>query len=125
MKNLTPELIAKAKAAKSSKELFELAKENGVELTEEDAKTCFEQLHANAEISDDELEAVSGGGICQDIVDFFQGGNRHNDSACAHCGNESNHAIKPINPDLDSSITPLPYEYTPGDQNDQNKIVFL
>ena len=47
MKNLTPELIAKAKAAKSTEELLALAKENNVELTEEEAKTYFEQLNAN------------------------------------------------------------------------------
>ena len=41
MKDLTPELIAKAKAAKSAEELLELAKENGVELTEEEAKSLF------------------------------------------------------------------------------------
>ena len=64
MNNLTPELIAKAKAAKSLEELLELAKENGVDLTEDEAKTCFEQLHANVEVSDDELEAVSGGFNC-------------------------------------------------------------
>ena len=63
MKNLTPELIAKAKAAKSAEELFELAKENNVELTEEEAKTYFEQLNANGAVSDDELEAVAGGGF--------------------------------------------------------------
>ena len=34
MKNLTPELIAKAKAAKSAEELLALAKENSVEITE-------------------------------------------------------------------------------------------
>ena len=61
MKNLTPELIAKAKAAKSAEELFELAKENNVELTEEEAKTYFEQLNANGAVSDDELGAVAGG----------------------------------------------------------------
>ena len=61
MKNLTPELIAKAKAAKSAEELFELAKENNVELTEEEAKTYFEQLNANGAVSDDELELVAGG----------------------------------------------------------------
>ena len=38
MNNLTPELIAKAKAAKNTEELLELAKENGVELSEEEAK---------------------------------------------------------------------------------------
>ena len=61
MKNLTPELIAKAKAAKSAEELFALAKENNVELTEEEAKTYFEQLNANGAVSDEELDAVAGG----------------------------------------------------------------
>ena len=64
MKNLTPELIAKAKAAKSAEELLALANENNVELTEEEAKTYFEQLNANGTVSDDELDAVAGGGRC-------------------------------------------------------------
>ena len=64
MTNYTPELIAKAKAAKSAEELFALAKENGMEMTEEDAKTYFSQLNANAAVSDDELDAVAGGGSC-------------------------------------------------------------
>ena len=62
MKNITPELIEKAKAAKSAEELLELAKANDVALTEEEAKTYFEQLNANGVVSDDELEAVAGGG---------------------------------------------------------------
>ena len=61
MKNLTSELIAKAKAAKSAEELLALAKENGLELTEEEAKTYFAQLNANGALSDDELDAVAGG----------------------------------------------------------------
>ena len=61
MKNLTPELIAKAKAAKSAEELLALAKDNNMELTEEEAKTYFEQLNANSAVSDDELELVAGG----------------------------------------------------------------
>ena len=61
MNNLTPELIAKAKAAKSAEELLALAKENNVELTEEEAKTYFEQLNANGAVSDDELDGVAGG----------------------------------------------------------------
>ena len=47
MKNFTPELIAKAKATKSAEELLTLAKANNVELTEDEAKTYFEQLNAN------------------------------------------------------------------------------
>ena len=125
MNNLTPELIAKAKAAKSAEELLELAKENGVELSEEEAKTCFEQLHANAEVSDDELEAVSGGGICQDIIDFFQGRNGRNDSTCPYCGDKPKSSNIPDKPAFDGGITPLPYDTLPGDPNDKNKIVFL
>jgi hypothetical protein len=63
MKSLTPELIAKARAAKSAEELLELAGANGVDLTEEEAKICFEQLSANDTVSDDELDVVAGGGL--------------------------------------------------------------
>ena len=125
MNNLTPELIAKAKAAKNTEELLELAKENGVELSEEEAKTCFEQLHANSEVSDDELEAVSGGGICQDIIDFFQGRNGRNDSTCPYCGDKPKPSNIPAKPAFDNGITPLPYQTLPSDSNDENKIVFL
>ena len=60
---MNEEMIAKAKEAKSVEELIALAKENGIELTEEDAKMYFEQLSAKkGELSDDELEDVAGGG---------------------------------------------------------------
>jgi hypothetical protein len=61
MKNLTPELIRKAKAAKSAEELLELAKANDVELAEEEARIYFEQLNAVGKVSDDELDSVAGG----------------------------------------------------------------
>ena len=41
-----------------------LAKENGIELTEEEAQAYFAQLNKSGELSDDELDAVAGGG-CQ------------------------------------------------------------
>ena len=73
MKNLTPELIAKAKEAKSAEELFELIKSNNVELTEEEAKTYFAQLSENGAVSDDELSAVAGGiSICSDIQNLWK-----------------------------------------------------
>lgn len=63
MTNLTAEMIEKAKEAKNAEELLALAKENDVEMTEESANAYFEQLHpASGELSDDELENVSGGG---------------------------------------------------------------
>ena len=62
MKNkLTPELLEKAKQAKSPEELIALAKEKGTEMTEESAKAYFEQLHKSGELADDELDNVSGG----------------------------------------------------------------
>jgi hypothetical protein len=66
MKDYTAELIEKAKAAKSAEELLALAKENNVELTEQEAKTYFEQLSANGALSDEELDLVSGGGCPKD-----------------------------------------------------------
>lgn len=56
------ELIMKAKSTKSAQELLAFAKENGIEMTEESAKVYFEQLNKMGEISDDELDNVSGGG---------------------------------------------------------------
>lgn len=57
------ELIIKAKAAKSVEELLELAKASNVELSEEQAKDYFAKLNpTKGELSDDELDDVSGGG---------------------------------------------------------------
>ena len=72
MTNLTPELIAKAKAAKSAEELLALAKENGIELTIEEAKTFFAQISASGAVSDDDLDAVSGGYDCiEDLMKIW------------------------------------------------------
>ena len=73
MASITPELIEKAKEANSVVELLELAKANSINLTEEEAKTYFEQLSANGEVADEELDAVSGG--CGDDGDNAATGN--------------------------------------------------
>ena len=57
----TPEQIAKAKAAKSAEELLALAKENDIEMTEEEAKKHYAEWHKEGELSDDELDNVAGG----------------------------------------------------------------
>ena len=63
MKNFNAEMIEKAKTAKSAEELLELAKENNVEMTADEAKTYFEQLNPKSgELSDDDLDNVAGGG---------------------------------------------------------------
>ena len=62
MKNLTPEMIEKAKAAKSAEELLELAKASNVEMTADEAATYFAQLNPKSgELDDDDLDAVAGG----------------------------------------------------------------
>lgn len=62
MKKFTKEMIEKAKTVKSTEELLELAKANGVEMSEEEAKTHFAQLNPKCgEIDDDDLDNVSGG----------------------------------------------------------------
>ena len=59
---ITEELITKAKEMKSTDELIAFAKENGKEITKEQAEKIYEQLHQNGEIADDELDNVAGGG---------------------------------------------------------------
>ncbi|MBR4026747.1 MAG: hypothetical protein IKJ01_04220 [Lachnospiraceae bacterium] len=57
------ELVAKAREAKSAEEIMELAKAEGMELTEEAAAEYYEVLNPQSgELSDDELDNVSGGG---------------------------------------------------------------
>ena len=58
----TPEQLAKAKSAKNAEELLALAKAEGIALTEEEAAKYFADLHKEGELSDDELDNVSGGG---------------------------------------------------------------
>ena len=69
---MSKELIAKAKGAKTPEELIALAKENGMEMTEESANAYLDLLHskngelADGELADDELDNVSGGGCHKD-----------------------------------------------------------
>ena len=65
LKGLTEEQIAKVRACKNHDELLKLAKKEGIELT------------------DEQLEAVSGGGACSVISDI---GDKINPSDCPKCG---------------------------------------
>ena len=99
MNNLTPELIAKAKAAKSAEELLELAKANNVDLTETEAKTYWAQLSANGTVSDEELYAVVGGGSCPDNGEeeenTLSGGDRVKIPRCTGCGSTTGYVAMP------------------------------
>lgn len=55
------ELIKEAKSCKSVEELKELTSKNGYELTDEELSTFFSN---SKEISDEELDNVSGGAAC-------------------------------------------------------------
>ncbi len=68
LKGLTKEQIAKVKSCKNHEELMELAKKEGVSLTEE------------------QLAVVSGGGACTVISDF---GDYINPSDCPRCGSNN------------------------------------
>ena len=62
MINLPPEMIEKAKEAKSAEELLALAKKNDIEMTEAEAKAYYTQLNPpSGELDDDELDNVAGG----------------------------------------------------------------
>ncbi len=58
---MTNELITKAKECKSVEELLELAKENNIEMTAEEAEAKFAELNNDGELSDDEIENAAGG----------------------------------------------------------------
>ena len=57
----TNEMIKKAQKAASAEELIQIAKADGVSLSAEDAEKYFSFLHESKELTEDELEAVSGG----------------------------------------------------------------
>ncbi len=59
---MTNDMIGKAKECKNAEELLALAKENNIEMTEEEAAEKFAMLHNEGELADDELEGAAGGG---------------------------------------------------------------
>ena len=59
--NVSKELLEKAKQAKTAEELLAMAKAEKVELTEEEAAKAFAELNKTGELSDEELDNVSGG----------------------------------------------------------------
>lgn len=62
MSIFSDEIIERAKQAKSADEFLALAEENGIELTAEEAKASFEQLHESSnELDDEQLEQITGG----------------------------------------------------------------
>ena len=73
LKGLSKEQIAKAKACKNSEELLELARVEGIELT------------------DEQLSAISGGGACSVVSNV---GDWFNPFDCPECGCNDIKAVK-------------------------------
>lgn len=73
-------MLLQARKAQNAQEILALAKDNGLELSEEGANAYFEQLHKTGELADDELDHVAGGG-CYEI-----GGNRLVVTTINSCG---------------------------------------
>ena len=86
------EIIEKVKAAESAEEIRELFKDQGQELTEEEAKNLYEVAHTTEELSDGELDSVAGGGKYIDggylVVSPFYGCNKCTNALnwCTFCG---------------------------------------
>ena len=79
---ISKEMLAKAKEAKTYDELKALADANGVAMTEEDAKAYFSKLHPQSgALADDELDYVAGG--CGGYGGFAGGGPRAAERASA------------------------------------------
>ena len=74
-------ILEKAKAAKSSDELLAMAKENNIEMTEEQAITAFTKLNG-VQLTDEQLEKTSGGGIFDIMVRCMQCGKWFDDDIC-------------------------------------------
>ena len=87
MKNLTPEMIEKASAAKSAEEILEIAKANNIEMTADEAATYYAQLNPkHGELDDDDLDNVAGG-ACGTKKDAFS---KISSLACPKCGTIGN-----------------------------------
>ena len=59
--NISKELLENAKTVKTAEELLALAKNEGIELTAEQAAKVFAELNKTGELSDEELDNVTGG----------------------------------------------------------------
>lgn len=79
---LSKEMIEKAKQAKTVEEIVELAKAEGIEMPKEKAAKIFFGLNKKSgELSDEELDNVSGGGLCGG-----ENSESHDTYKCDHCG---------------------------------------
>ena len=70
---MNEEMFAKLKEAKSVEDIVAIAKEYGKEVTLEQAQELLDRMKgaANGELSDEDLDAVVGGGIVDTVKEWF------------------------------------------------------
>jgi len=66
---VTPQMMAKLEKCKSAEDILELAKQENVSLTLEQAKNAFELLQSE-DISDETMKKVTGGWKCNAWMDW-------------------------------------------------------
>ena len=86
MTDFRAEMIQKAKVAKSANELFELAKAEGIDITEDEARKYFEQINL-LDLDDELLDTVSGGAIVSEpIMKYNLEADKDEKRKKSHCG---------------------------------------
>ena len=71
---MTNEIMTKLKNAKSVEDILDIAKEDGKELTVEQAQRMLDQIRGDGELSDDDLENAVGGRSENWITETFPDG---------------------------------------------------
>jgi hypothetical protein len=85
------DILEKAKKAQSVEALIALAKENDINLSEEEAKAYFAQIHKVGELADDELDNVAGG-QCKNGDKYVVIATQHCEQwKCEKCGGNCYH----------------------------------
>ena len=86
MANFNTEIIEKAKGAKTAHELLDLAKAEGIDMTEDEAEKYFEQI-SSLTLDDELLDMVSGGAIVSEpIMKYNLEADKDEKRKKSHCG---------------------------------------
>ena len=85
-----------------------------MELTEEEAAKCYAEWHKDGELSDDELDNISGGGCDDDVYDWFY-------SVEVSCNQASGKYFCPNCDDGNHTLSSYGYEYSDSGNYDKYK----
>ena len=86
MTDFSAEIIQKAKGAKSANKLLELARAEGIDITEDEARKYFEQINL-PDLDDELLDMVSGGAIVSEPkINYNLEADKDEKRKKSHCG---------------------------------------